>query len=144
MKRSVCFVFTVYAGIVCAVAQQRGNDVTAPLHALQPDYPVSYSIPSQSSVKTVLDRVFHYLDSTTPPVFINRLTGAAVSNVANPDTSIILKPGDFRLTSYEWGVTYGAMLNVAEATGDKRYSEYSKKRLELIAQAAPAFRAVAG
>ncbi len=116
------------------------NDVTAPLHAMKVDYPVPYIIPTETGIKNVLDNIFHYLDSTTPPVFINRLTNAVVTDLAKPDTNVIFKPGDFRLMSYEWGVTYGAMLSVAEATGDKKYSDYSKKRLELIAHSVPAFR----
>ncbi len=140
MKRIICTGFFICTGILCATAQQKGNDVTTPLHALQPDYPVPYVIPTETSVKKVLDRLFHYLDSTTPPVFINRVTNAAISNPADPDTNIILKRGDFRLASYEWGVTYSGMLSVAEATNDKRYLDYSKKRLELIAHSVPAFR----
>jgi rhamnogalacturonyl hydrolase YesR len=116
--------------------------VTTPLHALQPDYPTPYIIPSQTEVKNVLDRVFTYLDDATPPVFINRVTKAMVTDISNPDTNIIFKPGDFRLTSYEWGVTYGAMLSIAEATGDKKYFDYAKNRLELIANAIPAFRSL--
>ncbi len=126
-----------------ALAQRKKtprNDVTTPLHALQPEYPVSYTIPTKGGIKSVLDRIFHYLDSTTPPIFINRLTHAEIKDVSNPDTNIIFKPGDFRLTSYEWGVTYGAMLSVTEATGDKKYADYTKQRLELIAHSIPAFR----
>lgn len=128
--------------IIGSCAQQPKNDVTTPLHALQPDYPTPYIIPSQTEVKNVLDRVFTYLDDATPPVFINRVTKAMVTDISNPDTNIIFKPGDFRLTSYEWGVTYGAMLSVAEATGDKKYFDYAKNRLELIANAIPAFRSL--
>jgi unsaturated rhamnogalacturonyl hydrolase len=119
---------------------QRGNDVTTPLHAMQPDYPVPYVIPGVSSVKSVLDKVYNYLDSVTPPQFINRQTREVVNDVSNPDTNIIFKPGDFRLTSYEWGVTYSAMLQVGEATGDSRYTDYTKKRMEFLAASAPAFR----
>jgi len=128
--------------IIGSCAQQPKNDVTTPLHALQPDYPTPYIIPSQTEVKNVLDRVFTYLDDATPPVFINRVTKAMVTDISNPDTNIIFKPGDFRLTSYEWGVTYGAMLSIAEATGDKKYFDYAKNRLELIANAIPAFRSL--
>ena len=39
-------------------AQQKATDVTAPLHALQPDYPVPYGAPSVTSVKSVLDKLF--------------------------------------------------------------------------------------
>jgi unsaturated rhamnogalacturonyl hydrolase len=136
------------AGMFClslltfSVIAQRGNDVTTPLHALQPDYPVPYVIPTTGSVKTVLDRVFHYLDSVTPPVFINRQTREIVTDASNPDTNTVFKQGDFRLTSYEWGVTYSGMLQTAEATGDTKYREYTEKRMEMLANAAPAFRAL--
>ncbi len=78
---------------------QKANDVTTPLHAMQPDYPVPYQIPSKETVKSVLDKVYHYLDSVTPASFIHRHTKEVVTDVSKPDTNIIFKPGDFRLTS---------------------------------------------
>lgn len=119
---------------------QRPNDVTAPLHAMQPDYPVPYTVPDAQKVKAVLDRVYNYLDSVTPAAFVNRSTGQVITDASKPDTSIVFKPGDFRLTSYEWGVTYSGMLEVGVATGDKKYTDYTKQRLEFLANAAPAFR----
>lgn len=127
---------------VTVAAQQKPNDVTAPLHAMQPDYPVPYTVPATSQVKATLDRVFRYLDSVTPAQYYNRSTRTVVATAANPDTNIIFKPGDFRLTSYEWGVTYAAMMLVADVTGDRRYFDYSKKRLEWMAHGLPAFRAL--
>src|SRR5688572_13161384 len=88
---------------------QNQNDVTAPLHAMKPDYPVPYAVPTSQDVKTVLDRVFTYLDGVTPTKFKHRKTEEEFLQVSNPDTNIIFKPGDFRLTSYEWGVTYAGM-----------------------------------
>jgi unsaturated rhamnogalacturonyl hydrolase len=142
MKRIICLLVLTTTVLSCIKAQQKGNDVTAPLHALAPDYPVPYRVPSEADVKKVLDRIFHYLDSVTPPVFFNRLTKTDAMDVSDPDTSTVFKQGDFRLTSYEWGVTYGGMLLVTETTGDKKFSDYTKKRLELIAQAVPAFRSL--
>ncbi|HLG40785.1 MAG TPA: hypothetical protein VI461_13995, partial [Chitinophagaceae bacterium] len=101
MKQIFCFSAICFLVSLFASGQQKGNDVTTPLHALQPDYPVPYIIPSQANVKLVIDKVFHYLDSVTPPQFINRVSKAAVVNTNDPDTNIIFKPGDFRLTSYE-------------------------------------------
>lgn len=121
---------------------QKPNDVTAPLHALQPDYPVPYVVPSTATVKGTLDRVFAYLDAVTPAEFANRKTSESFLTVANPDTNTIFKPGDFRLTSYEWGVTYAGMLRAGETTGDNRYTNYTKKRMQFIADAIPAFRAL--
>jgi unsaturated rhamnogalacturonyl hydrolase len=121
---------------------QRPNDVTAPLHAMQADYPVPYTIPDAQKVKQVLDRVYNYLDSVTPAAFVNRSTGQVVADASKPDTGMLFKPGDFRLTSYEWGVTYSGMLEAGAATGDKKYTDYAKKRMEFLAGAFPAFRSL--
>lgn len=117
---------------------QKANDVTTPLHLMQPDYPVPYGAPKHEAVKAVLDRVFNYLDATTPMGFVNRKTGDEVSLNA-VDTNTIVKPGDYRLTSYEWGVTYSGMLEAGAATGDQRYIDYTKKRVDFIVAALPAF-----
>ncbi len=119
---------------------QKANDVTAPLHALKVDYPVPYDPPAAAKVKQVLDRVYHYLDGATPASFIYKGTGADVADLKSADTSVIFKPGDFRLTSYEWGVTYAGMLQVATATGDKQYAGYATKRMQLLADAYPVFK----
>ena len=121
---------------------QRTNDVTTPLHLMRPDYPVPYGAPKVEDVKSVLDRVYHYLDSVTPAQFVNRRTGEAITSLNNIDTNVIVKPGDFRLTSYEWGVTYSGMLLAGEATGDKKFTNYTKSRVEFIANAVPAFKSL--
>jgi len=134
------FLLMLIAG--STVNAQKANDVTAPLHAMKPDYPVPYVIPAIDDVKKVLDRVYHYLDSVTPAQFIHRQTRMPVTDANTPDTNIIFKPGDFRLTSYEWGVTYSAMLRAAETTGDMKYAGYTRARMEFLANAVPAFRAL--
>lgn len=115
------------------------NDVNTPLHTQRPDYPVPYTVPSAESVKKVLDRIYTYLDAATPAQFVNRKTNEVLDKVGQPDTNIIFRPGDFRLTSYEWGVTYSAMLHVGEVTGDQRFTNYTKERMHIIAAAVPAF-----
>lgn len=121
-------------------AQAPRNDVNTPLHLLQPDYPVPYGAPDTGSVKTVLDRVFAYLDRTTPANLVNRKTGQTVSDYSRPDTGVTVQAGDFRLTSYEWGVTYAGMLRTYETTGDKKYAEYVRKRQEFLASVTPFFK----
>jgi rhamnogalacturonyl hydrolase YesR len=135
--KKLAFLVLFYAQLVQA---QKQNDVTAPLHLMQPDYPVPYVVPAPTAVKATLDRVFDYLDAVTPAQFVNSRTNEVFQQVSRPDTNIVFKQGDFRLTSYEWGVTYSGMLNVAEATGDNRYADYTQKRLQFIASAVPAFR----
>jgi unsaturated rhamnogalacturonyl hydrolase len=127
---------------VCPVAgQQRpGNDVNVPLHALPPDYPIPYQPMSKEAVKKVLDKVFNYLDAVTPAEMVNRRTGEVVTDVSKLDTNTIMKQGDFRLPSYEWGVTYSGMMLAGEATGDSRYTEYVQKRFAFLAQWIPAVK----
>jgi len=92
------------------VAQQVPTDATTPLHQLQPNYPVPYGIPKAEDVKSVLTRVYRYLDSVTPTGFVNEKTGEDIVDLSKIDENTILKRGDFRIVSYEWGVTYAGML----------------------------------
>ena len=114
------------------------NDMTAPLHLMKADYPTPYGNPSVDDVSKVLDRVFTYLDAATPAQAINAKTKKEITNFSQTDDDTVLAPGDFRLTSYEWGVTYAGMLAAGGATGDKRYKDYVNKRLTLLANMAPA------
>ncbi len=105
----------------------------AMLHALQVDYPNPYRAMEAAEVKAVMDRVFAYLDATTPAEVIHKSTGAPIAKLDKADPDAVLKPGDFRLTSYEWGVTYAGMLAAGAATGDRRYTDYTVKRHQLLA-----------
>lgn len=125
----------------CAFSQAKpGTDVTAPLHALKVNYPVPYDPMSEADIKKVLDKVYTYLDGVTPAQMINKQTGQEVTDASTFDTTYAIKPGDFRLTAYEWGVTYSGMLLAAETSGDTRYSDYVKQRLSFIAKWVPAIK----
>ena len=141
VKQIVLFSISI---CVCSTsfAQAKANDVTTPLHLLQPDYKIPYGAPPVDSVKKVLRRVFNYLDAVTPAQFVNKRTQEPVNNLATVDTNTILKAADFRLTSYEWGVTYAGMLLAGETTGDTAYTHYTKERIHFIADALPAFQAL--
>lgn len=116
------------------------NDSNTPLHLLQPDYPVPYGAPDTAGVKTMLDRVYTYLDGVTPAKLYNKKTGQVITDYSKPDSNITVQPGDFRLTSYEWGVTYSGMLRIFEITGDAKYAGYIKKRFDFIAGVTPFFK----
>ncbi len=141
MKKSLLLITSV---ISCSIsfAQTKGNDVTTPLHLLQPDYKIPYGIPATDNVKKVLKRIYSYLDAVTPAQFVDRRTQKPVTDLATIDTNTVIKTGDFRLTSYEWGVTYSGMLLAGEATGDTAYTHYAKERVHFIADAVPAFSAL--
>lgn len=138
-----CFLLSVTFTISAVVVAQpkTGNDVTTPLHALKVDYPVPYEAPSKESVKSVLDRIFNYLDAVTPAQMVNKQSGAILNDPAELDTNSAVKQGDFRLTSYEWGVTYSAMQHAAVITGDKKYSDYARTRFSFLQQWVPAVKA---
>lgn len=116
------------------------NDVTTPLHAMRVDYPSPYGEPTKESVKAVVDKVYNYLNAVTPAEMMNKKTGAVVTDVNALDTNTVLKQGDFRLTSYEWGVTYSAFQRAAETTGDQKYAAYVKTRYDFLAKWIPAIK----
>jgi rhamnogalacturonyl hydrolase YesR len=109
-----------------------GNDVTTPLHLLKPDYVTPYGETKQADIKAVLDRVYKYLDAGTPMQLVDQTSKANV-DLRSANANSIFKQGDFRLISYEWGVTYTGMLEAGAATGDKKYTDYTVNRINYIA-----------
>ncbi|HET9314229.1 MAG TPA: glycoside hydrolase family 88 protein [Vicinamibacteria bacterium] len=108
-----------------AALAQAPTDATAPLLRMKPDYPIPYGSTTPEAVTEVLRRVLGFVEASTP-----------LGAIPPP-------PGAFRLTSYEWGVTYSGMLRAGEATGDPRFAQYVSSRLAAVdawarqAQASP-------
>ena len=96
------------------------NDSNTPLHLMKPAYRVGYGVSTAQSIKQTIDRVLRYIDQETP---------------ADPQ----LEKGGFRLTSYEWGVTYSGVLAAYEATSDEAYRDYVYTRQKLLAEMAPQY-----
>lgn len=142
MKRFLCIVLLTTASFSFVFAQQKGNDVNTALHSSRPEYPVPYGIPKTEDVKNILNKVYQYLDQATPFQFINQHTGEAIHSLNDIDTNTIIKPGDFRLTSYEWGVTYSGMLLAGEVTGDDHFTNYTKDRMNFIGTSIDTFRSL--
>lgn len=130
-KLNQIFVFLFLGAFV--TVQSQTNDVTAPLHLLQPEYPTPYIIPEKANVKAVLDRVYTFLEANTASKVVNKKDNSEVTNFKKNDGDLAFEKGAFRLTSYEWGVTYAGMLLTAKETSDKNYENYVNKRLQLIA-----------
>jgi rhamnogalacturonyl hydrolase YesR len=116
------------------------TDASTPLHLLKPDYPVPYGPAKIEQVTALLERVRTYLESATPPRLIDSETKQEISDYSKITGRAIFEPGAFRLISYEWGVTYSGMLLAGQVTGDPRYTEYTTRRIKLIADLAPHFR----
>ncbi|MBN2611565.1 MAG: glycoside hydrolase family 88 protein [Bacteroidales bacterium] len=116
------------------------TDVNTPLHMLQPDYVTPYGIPKTEDVKAILDRIFNYLDKTTPAKVVDGDSNKEIGDPGQMDENSKFMPGDFRICSYEWGVTYAGMLLTGEITGDKKYTDYTVKRLDFLSDVASHFR----
>lgn len=121
-----------------AYAQQI-NDNNTPLHLMKPAYKVGYGVSTAESVKQTMDRVLKYIDAETPAVLVDKKTGKEITRLKDINADTQLKQGGFRLTSYEWGVTYSGVLAAYEATGDAAYKDYVYKRHKLLAEMAPYF-----
>ena len=135
-----CLLISINQGICQNAA--RIKDTNTPLHALQPDYPVPYGNRAPLEIKEVLDRVYSYLDSTTPARLIDSITDKEVTDYKKINEHTEIMRGDFRIISYEWGVTYAGMLLVGEVTGDKKYTGYTNQRLKFIAEIIPYYRSL--
>ena len=84
-------------------AEEEINDQNTPLHLLAPDYKMPYGTLRSEDVKETLDRVFSWCQK-----------------------------GTFRLDSYEWGITYQALMRATEVTGDKSYIQYVEQSLDTV------------
>ncbi len=118
------------------------NDNNTPLHLMKPDYRLGYGISKTEDVKQVMDRVLRYIETETPAQLVDKKTGAAVTDFRKITADTYLKQGSFRLTSYEWGVTYSGVLAAYKATGDEAYLNYVAKRHQLLAEIAPYYQKI--
>ena len=132
--------FVFLMGFATSVSAQKINDSTTPLHLLQPNYDVPYGKPEVKDIITVLDRVYNYLTETTPTKMIDKFSGKEIKDYSKVDKNTIFLAGDFRLISYEWGVTYAGMSLATKATGDIKYADYTNKRIQFIADILPYFQ----
>jgi len=143
MKRSIFLIPLAVVTLSCKAQQitspEKINDFNAPLHLMKPQYKIPYGKVKQEDVKAVIDRVFTFLDATTPANVIDKNTNAVLTDLSKIDKNSVLQSGTFRLTSYEWGVTYSGMLLAAQVTGDMRYAKYVSDRFSFLSEAAPYF-----
>lgn len=126
MKRILSLALSLSLATIPVLAQQVQNDATAPLHLMKPAYKYNYGLVKPAEVKATIDRIRDYITTHT---YAELDEGGKQ-----------LKRGDFRLTSYEWGVTYSAMLRASELTGDPTYRDYALKCMRFLAKQAPAFK----
>lgn len=118
------------------------NDSNTALHLLEPDYRTGYGILTADEVKNDIDRVFRYIEGCTPARVADSKTGKPITDYDKMNADAQLERGTFRLASYEWGVTYSALLAAADITGDETYRQYVHDRFTFLAEVAPHFKRV--
>ena len=123
-----------------AEGQLKITDANDALYLLKPVYKIAYGDLKPADIKSVTDRVLVFLDSNSKARLIQKETHAVITDFHTIDQNSLLEPATFRITSYEWGVTYQGMLLAAEVTGDKRYAQYVTERLRFLSDIAPYFR----
>lgn len=133
---------TVFRGCEIPGKKTVVNDSNTPLHLLQPAYQGTYGDLTPRQVKKDIDRVFAYIDKETPARVVDKNTGKLITDYTTMGEEAQLERGAFRLASYEWGVTYSALIAAAEATGDQRYMDYVQNRFRFLAEVAPHFKRV--
>lgn len=145
MLRNSALLALLCIGSIAAAQEtnQPVNDSNTPLHLLKPAYQNGYGVVTVDEVKQDMDRILHYLENNTPTRVIDSRTGTVITDYDKIDTNSQLERGAFRLASYEWGVTYSAMLSAFEATGDEAYKNYAYNRFNFLAEVAPYFRKLA-
>ena len=121
---------------------QQVNDNNTPLHLMKPEYKTNYGIPTEQDVKLTMDRVLNYIEAETPAALVDKRTGREVTRLRDITAETQLKQGGFRLTSYEWGVTYSGVLAAYKVLGDEAYGNYVAKRHRLLADIAPYFQKI--
>lgn len=127
-KKLILSLATAFLGAMQVLAQNpvtEVTDVNTPLHLMKPAYTYGYGMPQESEVRSTMDRVLSYLDEATP-------------STAGQDNRIA--PGKFRLTSYECGVTYAAMVRASEVTGDASFRNFASSRLSLVSGLASKYK----
>ena len=140
MNKSIFTVLVLWPAFIFAQNQaaKPQNDATAPLHLMQPNYETPYVVPTAVEITKVLDRVYNYLEATTPTQLTDA-SGTDLTDFSKVNAQTKFKQGDFRLISYEWGVTYAGMLLASQATGDQKYAGYTFNRLKFLADIRPSF-----
>lgn len=115
------------------------NDSNTPLHLMKPDYSTPYEIPVKDSIKSKLDLVLNFLNAATPAFVYDTVTGNKIEKFNGENPGARMHQGAFRLTSYEWGVTYSAMLSAGSIMADNNYTNYSSERLKLLSESSDMF-----
>ena len=141
-QRTILSIIICWSTCLTPAHAQQVNDNNTPLHLMKPVYHTGYGIPTAECVKQTIDRVLRYIDTETPALLVDQKTGQEITQFKDITANTQLKQGGFRLTSYEWGVTYSAVLAAYATTSDPAYCNYVTKRHQLLAEITPYFQKI--
>ncbi len=138
---SVLLVAILFANFIYGQVKPKLNDTNTSLHILlKPEYPIPYRKISAREISDVLLRIYNYLEPATPYRMVDPKNGAVISDYSVVNEDAVFEPGDFRVVSYEWGVTYAGMLLTGEVTDDGRFTNYTTERMQFFAQVFPFYK----
>ena len=108
-------------------------------------YRYPYGVPSQDSIKNVIDRVCKYFESNPPFQVIDQSTKQSIE-----DRTKIVKSANLNrsgndvisLWSYTMGVTYAGMLKASEVLHDTKYRSYPVNNLKFYFDWLPYFQKI--
>jgi rhamnogalacturonyl hydrolase YesR len=149
MKTSIKLLLVV-VGLVVGAARAEGpfrnrDNKNAAKDTAEGTYPVPYQLPTVAEVTESLARVRDYLDAAAPLRIIDSQTKKEITDFTTPVETAVTDRGEaeFGPLVYEMGVVHSAMLRAAVVTGDAKFSDYTKKHFQFIADKLPYFRASA-
>lgn len=112
-------------------------DASTKLDLSRPNYETPYGETHKDSVKALLDKIFTYIDSSTPIGVFDKTTKEPITDYKKIDENSIINQGVFSITNYIWGVMYSSLLSATKATGGERYKDYVEHRFQFLAVVAP-------
>ena len=95
MNYNLTKIITVFTIGICTNINAQTNDVTAPLHLMKPDYLTPYVIPQKEQYKTVLDRVYTFLEENTASKVVNKKDNSEVNDFKKTNGNIAFCAGCF-------------------------------------------------
>ena len=122
--------------------RNRDNPDTKDL--MEGTYPVPYQKPTVEEITADLVRVRTFLETAMPGRLVDSKTHEAITDFSNPVATATVDKGEggaFGPFSYEVGVLHSGMLSAAQATGDKRFADFTAKQFQFLSDSLPYFRA---
>jgi len=119
------------------------DNKSAATDAAEGTYPIPYQLPTVAEITEVLHRVRGYLETAAPTRVVHKKTGQAITDFATPVAEAVTErsAANFGLLQYEMGVVHSGMLKAAAVTGDAKFTAYTQRHLQFLADRLPYFQA---